>query len=203
MDPVESLRSGPTGGNRPPERPAWRALIDRCRIDDDSAWREFHGLFQAFAQRRLRHHFPTLAASDRADLVSAALERLVKSIRDGQIRGASDAEVGAYMSRTVRNQALDLLSRRRPEAPLDDGERTEGRRDDLGYQRVLVQKVTEIVGTWSSVERFLFVQKAQGVPSEAIKRELERSPFFEFIDAATVDTRFHRLRHRLRSQLEC
>jgi DNA-directed RNA polymerase specialized sigma24 family protein len=182
--------------------PPWRALIDRCRDEDEKAWEEFLAVFQAFAQRRLRRHFPGFGASDRADLVSATLERLVVAIRAGQIRGATDAIVAAYMARAIRNRALDHISQRRPEAALVD-DLNEGSHDGRGYQRLLVQQVTSIVNEWSPAERFLFVQRSHGVSSERVKQELEGSPYCVFIDVATVDTRYHRLRARIRSRLGC
>ena len=47
-----------------------------------------------------------------------------------------------------------------------------------------MQNVTDIVSAWPPIERFVFVQKSHGVASERIKQELERSPYFEFIDVA-------------------
>jgi DNA-directed RNA polymerase specialized sigma24 family protein len=194
----------PLADSRPVEnvRPAWRALVDRCRDGDDRAWEEFLTLFQAFAHRRLRRQFQGLGPADRADLASATLERLVAAVRAGQIRGTTDVEVGAYIGRAVRNQALDLISLRRREMPLDDGDGYEQAHDGQAYQHALMQKVTDIVSAWPPIERFVFVQKSQGVASERIKQELERSPYFEFIDVATVDSRYHRLRSRLKSLLE-
>ena len=159
--------------------------------------------FQAFAQSRLRRQFQRFGPSDRADLASATLERLMIAVRGGHIRGTTDGEVGAYIARAVRNQALDLISRRRIEVPIDDAHQYDEPREGHAYHRLLVQKITEIVSAWSPTERFLFVQKSHGVSSEWIKQQLEHSPYCEFIDVATVDTRYHRLRIRLRSRLEC
>jgi DNA-directed RNA polymerase specialized sigma24 family protein len=201
-DPIPT--AAPLADSRPVEnaRPAWRALVDRCRAGDDRAWEEFLTVFQAFAHRRLRRQFQGLGPADRADLASATLERLMVAVRTGQIRGTTDAEVGAYIGRAVRNQALDLISLRRREMPLDDGDGYDQAHDGQAYQRALVQKVTDIVNAWPPAERFVFVQKSQGVASERIKQELERRPYSEFIDVATVDSRYHRLRSRLKSLLE-
>jgi DNA-directed RNA polymerase specialized sigma24 family protein len=187
---------------RPPA-PAWRALVDRCRSGDDPAWEVFLAAFNALAQRRLRRHFPHLGPSDRADVVSAALERLIVAVRSGQIRGRTDAEVGAYVGRALRNHALDFIGRRRPESSFDEAIHHQTAQEGGAYQRALVQKIMEIVGSWPAAERFVFVQKWHGVPSERIKQELEQSPYSEFVDVATVDTRYLRLRGRLRSLLGC
>jgi DNA-directed RNA polymerase specialized sigma24 family protein len=203
LDPIRTA-AGPSVKGRPTERtgPPWRSLVDRCRDGDEGAWEEFVVSFRALAQRRLRQ-FHGLGPSDRADLASATLERLVVAVRGGHIRGGTDAEVSAYITRAVRNQALDLISRRRPETPLDDGDRHDWAKEGQAYERALMQEVTDIVSSWSPTERFLFVQKSHGVSSERIKQELEHGPYAEFIDVATVDTRYHRLRTRLRSRLEC
>jgi DNA-directed RNA polymerase specialized sigma24 family protein len=205
MDPPEACRAdgAAEGSLRRTAGPAWRVLIDRCRDGEEQAWKEFFTAFQAFAQRRLRRQFPALGLSDRADLIAATLERLMIAVRADRIHGTTDAEVGAYIARAVRHRALDLIDRRRPEAQLEEGARHDGVNDERGYQRALVQKVTDIVSAWSPTEQYLFIQKSHGVPSERIKRELEQHPYSEFIDVATVDTRYHRLRSRLRSRLQC
>jgi DNA-directed RNA polymerase specialized sigma24 family protein len=203
MDGLEPLPpAAPSAGSWSEARPgpAWRALVDACRQDRQGSWEEFVDAFTALAQRRLRRHFHGLTPTDRADLISATLERLVEVVRNGQIRGASDAEVGAYVARAVRNQALDFVERRGAEAPLDEaGQRGH---DGGAYQRALVQRIMDIVGSWPPADRLVFVQKWYGVPSDRIRRELEASPYAEFIDTATVDTRYLRLRARLRARLE-
>src|SRR5262245_35307647 len=204
MDCSESGRTVVPAQEAPAERsvPAWRALVDRCRDGDERAWAEFHTAFNALAHRRLRRHFHQLGPNDRADLAAATLERLIVAVRGGHIRGVTDLEVGAYISRALRNQALDLVSRRHPEVHIE-GLTAQPAQDGGAFQRVLISQIMAIVASWSPSDRLVFLQKSHGVRSERIKAELEQSPYSEFIDVATVDTRYLRLRSRLRSQLEC
>lgn len=201
--PGRGTTSSADPGRPGPPTPSWRALVDRCRAGDEGAWEDFFDSFTRFAHRRLRRQFQSLSLNDRMDLASATLERLVEIVRGGRIRGETDVEVGAYLGRALRNQALDLISRRRPEMSLDDGGRDLPVSDGAGYHRVLMHKVMEIVQSWTPAERFIFLQKWHGVPSERVKADVEREPYREFIEIATIDTRYLRLKARLRSQLEC
>jgi hypothetical protein len=55
---------------------------------------------------------------------------------------------------------------------------------------------------WSGEDRFIFLEKLQGVPATEIKSALEAPPFRTFLAPATIDTRFHRLQSRLRATLD-
>src|SRR5262245_21118530 len=171
LDP--SRTAGQLGGFRPSPkpRPPWRDLVERCRQGDDTAWEEFHGSFQQFAHQHLRRQFHRFGPTERADLASAVLERLIPAVRAGHIRGTTDASIGAYLARAVRNQALDLISRRRHETPIDDALHYDRSQDTQAQadQRALVRQVMDIVAGWSPIERFVFVQKTHGVSSEWIK----------------------------------
>jgi hypothetical protein len=72
----------------------------------------------------------------------------------------------------------------------------EATQEDRAQGRALLR----IVEQWPPADRFLFIQKMNGVSSERIKAELEQTQLF--IAVSTVDTRYHKMRARLREEFE-
>ena len=137
--------------------------------------------------------------------MAETLKSLVTVVRRGEIRGASNAEIDAYVCTAIRRRALNALRgrarRREVDAPTDtSGEVT---RDEISRQdaRAIAAEQLDRVATqlrsWPAEDRYLFIAKLNGVSARVIQQTLERAPFGLFIALATIDTRFHRLRQRL------
>jgi DNA-directed RNA polymerase specialized sigma24 family protein len=177
-----------------------RDLIDRCRADDEVAWEAFCAWYHRLADNRLKYSVPRMRESDRAEVTSAALERLLRAIKQNRIYGTTDGEIASYVAAAVKNQARDILSRRRPlEAPAGGDGNPSPERVAIG--RDLLDRVERAIGSWAADDRYIFVQKIHGVSSARIKAELEEPPYGRYIDVATVDSRYSRLRQELRLML--
>jgi DNA-directed RNA polymerase specialized sigma24 family protein len=141
-------------------------------------------------------------------------QNLLLAIRCGQIRGDTNAEIDAYVCRSLRNQALNVLRGRarrqaagespsesygvEPGAEVADEDSLPDRQAVLAE---LLDRADKVLMTWSLEDRYLFLAKLHGVTAQAIREALRRPPFKMFIELATVDTRFHRLRERLLREL--
>ena len=190
-------------------------LLQGCRSEEPIAWESFTAWARARARVVLRS-FETLNGADRDDVVAEALKNLVPAIRRGEIRGTSDGEIDAYVCRTMRNRALNLLRGRgrrlaageSREAPLDDldviGEApSESPAQDA--QAIMGQRLEVIeraLTSWAAEDRYLFLAKLPGVSAQSISEALRHPPFKQFTATATIDTRFHRLRKRLMKEIE-
>jgi hypothetical protein len=114
----------------------------------------------------------------------------------------------------VRNRALNFLRARpqRPDVPDRRGRSADHEADDPldalqcpdpdPEQRAMLEAAIRCVEGWSGEDRFIFLEKLQGVPGTEIKKALEAAPFRTFLAPATIDTRFHRLQSRLRATLD-
>jgi DNA-directed RNA polymerase specialized sigma24 family protein len=189
----------------------WR-LVDRCRRDDEGAWEVLYGVVRRVAA-------PVLATfrirdTDREDILASLWEPVMRAVKLGQPTGTSDLEIAAYFRTAVRNRALNFLRarRQRPDAPGGRGRAADHETDDPldalqcpepdPEQRAMLEAAIGCINGWSAQDRFLFLEKLQGVPATEIKKALEAAPFRTFLAAATIDTRFHRLQSRLRATLD-
>lgn len=189
----------------------WR-LIDRCRRDDLGAWEVLYGVVRRVAA-------PVLATfrirdADREDILASLWEPIMRALKRGQPTGASDLEIAAYFRAAVRNRALNFLRARRtrPDATDRRAPSADDEADDPldalrcpdpdPEQRALLEAAIRCIEGWSGHDRFIFLEKLQGVPATEIKSALEAPPFRTFLAPATIDTRFHRLQSRLRATLD-
>jgi DNA-directed RNA polymerase specialized sigma24 family protein len=192
------------------------AMLERCRSDDSLAWERF-AAWVKIRSRAILGTVDRLSDADGEDAVADTLTRLVTVVRRGEISGASNAEIDAYVCRALRNRALNVLrgrTRRRevvattpevmdpdlpgsPTVPLDQ------MRDDAPSptaQAIAVEQLgraEKLLLGWPPEDRYLFIAKLNGVSARTIQQTLERPPFACFFAVTTVDTRYHRLRKRL------
>lgn len=188
-------------------------LLKRCSVEDEAAWEALTEWVGVRARAVLRA-FERLTTTDRQDIVGETLKNLLPAIRCGQIRGSTNAEIDAYVCRSLRNQALNVLrshARRRgsgesttdwhgvePEAEAPDEDSAPEKRAVLAE---LLDRAEKLLMTWPPEDRYLFLAKLHGVTAQAIQESLRRPPFKMFVAHATVDSRFHRLRERLLREL--
>jgi len=173
-------------------------LLARCRRDEADAWEELPVWVRSVSRRALAG-FRSFTAADREDVLAGAMERLIPVIRKGGIRATKNGEVFNYVQQTIRRVALNVVRSTRSPELFDDHE--------VGVipdqERVaLVRAARRLIETWPPEEQFIFLQKAYGVSAACIKAELEQAPYTAFMAVETVDTRYHRLRTRLREQLD-
>jgi DNA-directed RNA polymerase specialized sigma24 family protein len=193
-----------------------RSLLDRCRSEESLAWEAFTAWTRSRAAAILRA-IGKLSTADREDVVAATLNQLFRVVRHDGISGKSDAEIHAYMRAAIRNQALNLL-RARAQSPATGeqaawdahgGEPQTGEAADerpAQDARVIMSeqlgRVHDLLQSWTAADRYLFLAKINGVPARMIQQTLGAPPFETRVALATVNTRFHRLRRSLVSQLE-
>jgi DNA-directed RNA polymerase specialized sigma24 family protein len=181
-----------------PSGPDLPKLLERCRLEDERAWEEFQ-VWARTTARWVLAKFGGLGRADREDIVATAVARLVPAIREGKIRGTTNLEIVAYVARTIKNSALNLV---RSQRQYEDLEAHPGEVRAPQDEKAEGQAVLKIVAGWPPADRFVFVQKINGVSTGRIKAELEQPPYKLFIAVGTVDTRYHRLRERLREEFE-
>ncbi len=190
------------------------ALLERCRAEDEPAWERLAAWVKTRG-RAILGAVDKLSDADREDAVADTLKRLVTVVRRGEIRGASNAEIDAYVCTALRNGALNALrwrTRRRevgpgpsevPRPDLAGSQPLEEAPDEApsqDAQAIAAQdlgRAEKLLLSWSPEDRYLFIAKLNGVSARLIQQTLERPPFECFTAVTTVDTRFHRLRKRL------
>jgi DNA-directed RNA polymerase specialized sigma24 family protein len=189
-------------------------LLERCRAEDAVAWERF-AAWVTMRGRAILSAVDKLSAADGEDAVADTLTRLITVVRRGEISGASNAEIDAYVCTALRNRALNVLrgrTRRRevvavasevPNPDLSEGPALEQVPDEGPSQAARtiaaeqLGRAEKFVLSWSPEERYLFMAKLNGVSARLIQQTLERPPFECFSAVTTVDTRYHRLRKRL------
>jgi DNA-directed RNA polymerase specialized sigma24 family protein len=189
-------------------------LLERCRTGEAPAWERFAAWVKV-RSRVVLGGIDKLSDADGEDVVAEALKGLVTVVRRGEIRGASNAEIDAYVCTAIRNRALNVLrgrerrgeldhrtspgpGRESSESPTYDEMPDEASPQDA--QAVATEqlgRVEKILASWSADDRYLFLAKLNGVSARVIQQTLERPPFNCFAAVTTVDSRFHRLRQRL------
>jgi hypothetical protein len=175
---------------------------------DEIACEEFYARYDRLASNVLRHVFPRMSRADRADTASTALERLLAALRSNRIEGISDGEIKAYMWSAVKNAGLDLVARQRNVDPSPVGDETAVPADAgasperVAISRAQVERALAVLSAWASEDRYIFLQKFQGVPSARIRADLANPPFSLFLEVATIDTRYWRLRRLLMRKLD-
>jgi DNA-directed RNA polymerase specialized sigma24 family protein len=183
--------------------PELNDVLERCTADDAEAWSLLRGAVHRVAGRALRP-FVSLSRDDRIDIEAATMTRLVEAVRRGDIRGRSDGEIAAYIGQALRNRALDVGQsawiRRRDGQPLVDVPARAPDPERAAIERQELERVRAEIATWPSEDQLLFHLKLVGTSATGIAAALRRL-FDETVDPATVDTRYFRLRARLRRSL--
>ena len=190
------------------------ALLERCRAEDALAWERFAAWVKTRG-RAILGAVDKLSDADGEDAVADTLTSLVTVVRRGEISGASNAEIDAYVCRALRNRALNVLrgrTRRREvigavsEVPNTDQagtpalEQVPDEAPSQAAQAIAAEQLgraEKLLLSWSPEDRYLFIAKLNGVSARLIQQTLERPPFECFSAVTTVDTRYHRLRKRL------
>jgi len=163
------------------------ALLERCRADDGAAWERFAG-WVTTRGRAILGGVDRLSDADGEDAVAETLKSLVMVVRRGEIRGASNAEIDAYVCTAIRRRALNVLRGRARRREVDSTIDRPGAPED---------RAEALLQSWPAEDRYLFIAKLNGVSARVIQQTLEQPPFGHFTALATIDTRFHRLRQRL------
>lgn len=189
-------------------------LLERCRTGEAPAWERFAAWVRVRG-RVVLGGVDKLSEADCEDALAEALKSLVTVVRRGEIRGASNAQIDAYVCTAIRNRALNVLRGRARRCELDHRASLEPGRepsesaiydevpDETSPQDARAMaaeqlgRVEKILTSWSAEDRYLFLAKLNGVSARVIQRTLERPPFNCFTAVTTVDSRFHRLRQRL------
>lgn len=190
------------------------ALLERCRAEQAPAWEHFAEWVRTRG-RAILGGVDRLSEADGEDAVAETLKSLVTVVRRGEIRGASNAEIDAYVCTAIRNRALNVLRGRARRREVDQRASEVPGLDPSGnpaHDEILdeapsqdVQAVAaeqlgraeKLLLSWSAEDRYLFIAKLNGVSARVIQQTLERPPFEFFTAVTTVDSRFHRLRKRL------
>ena len=189
-------------------------LLERCRTGEAPAWERFAAWVKV-RSRVVLGGIDKLSDADGEDAVAEALKGLVTVVRRGEIRGASNAEIDAYVCTAIRNRALNVLRGRERRGELDHrASPVPGRessesatydempdeaspQDAQAVATEQLRRAEKILVSWSADDRYLFLAKLNGVSARVIQQTLERPPFNCFAAVTTVDSRFHRLRQRL------
>jgi DNA-directed RNA polymerase specialized sigma24 family protein len=189
-------------------------LLERCRTGEAQAWERFAAWVKV-RSRVVLGGIDKLSDADGEDAVAEALKGLVTVVRRGELRGASNAEIDAYVCTAIRNRALNVLRGRERRGELDHraspapgrGSSESSTYDEMpdeaspqDAQAVATEQLgraEKILASWSADDRYLFLAKLNGVSARVIQQTLERPPFNCFAAVTTVDSRFHRLRQRL------
>src|SRR5262249_6528077 len=93
-------------------------LLERCRTGEVPAW-ERCAAWVKVRSRVVLGRIDKLSDADGEDAVAEALKGLVTVVRRGEIRGASNAEIDAYVCTAIRNRALNVLRGRERRVELD------------------------------------------------------------------------------------
>jgi DNA-directed RNA polymerase specialized sigma24 family protein len=85
-----------------------RILLERCLAGEAPAWERFASWVKTRG-RTVLAGVDKLSEADGDDAVAETLKSLVNVVRRGEIRGASNAEIDAYVCSAIRNRALNVL----------------------------------------------------------------------------------------------
>jgi DNA-directed RNA polymerase specialized sigma24 family protein len=178
-----------------------RGLLDRCTAGEPEAWELFDRWARRTADRAIWRYL-RIDDAEREDVTATVVERLVSVVRRGQIRGTHDGEIAVYVQLAARRATIDLLRQRRRhhhelKSDLLDPTPGPGRRVVAGARLRIIEATMQ---EWAADERYVLLAKLEGFPTRQIQQDLVRL-FSVRIAARTVDTRYHRLRDRLRQVL--
>jgi DNA-directed RNA polymerase specialized sigma24 family protein len=174
------------------------ALLERCRADDGAAWERFAG-WVTTRGRAILGGVDRLSDADGEDAVAETLKSLVAVVRRGEIRGASNAEIDAYVCTAIRRRALNVLRGRARRREVVD--HRHARRDSRRHPRQGAQPRPP--NSWTARRRSTVVACGGPLPVHrqaqrrvGVIRQTLGSPIRP-PSLSPPSTRFHRLRQRL------
>src|SRR6266545_2254214 len=154
-------------------------LLERCRTGEAPAWERFAAWVKV-RSRVVLGGIDKLSDADGEDVVAETLKSLVTVVRRGEIRGASNAEIDAYVCTAIRRRALNVLRGRARHREVDAPADTSGEvtRDDISWQdaRAIaaeqLDRVEARLRSWPAEDRYLFIAKLNGVSARVIQQTL-------------------------------
>ena len=191
-------------------------LLQRCSAEEAEAWEDFAARIKTRG-RTILGVFEKLRWADREDVIANVLQSLAAAVRRGKIRGRSNAEIDAYVCRSLRNQALNFLrghSRRRRagESTIDElggaDEASDAVADEhpspeaMAIAAERLARADKLLQSWAPEDRYVFLAKLSGVPAQVIQETLRRAPFRTYLALPTIDTRYHRLREQMTRSIQ-
>lgn len=178
-----------------------RELLEGLKEGDDSAYRELIRRYGAMVMEELRCEYPALTREDREDIFAEVLFQLITHIEQYQ---QSRAILRTWLMAIARHAAIDLLRKRTrsPRVESSDIERI-GACDqdpdppDEADVSPRIEAIREIVDTLSADERRILEAGIKGARawSKDLARELG-------VNDGTIRQRFHRIKNRIKRQLE-
>jgi DNA-directed RNA polymerase specialized sigma24 family protein len=156
-------------------------LLERCRNGEAPAWERFAAWVKV-RSRVVLGGVDKLSEADGEDALAEALKSLVTIVRRDEIRGASNAEIDAYVCTAIRNRALNVLRGRARRCEVDhraspapSREPSESRTYDevpdgtspQDAQAVAAEqlgRVEKILASWSAEDRYLFLASSMACP---------------------------------------
>ena len=93
-------------------------LLERCRAEEAPAWDHFAAWVKGRG-RAILGGVDKLSRADGDDAVAETLKRLVTVVRRGEIRGASNAEIDAYVCTRNPDRELNFCAGARGDRELD------------------------------------------------------------------------------------
>jgi DNA-directed RNA polymerase specialized sigma24 family protein len=151
-------------------------LVKRCGDGDPEAWRAFLSPLQEIGRRALRSF--RLPPADADDILAHALASLYAGSL-AQFRGATTAELVAFLKTVVRNRAIDVLKHRNRWVPTpspgahltDESTAALGVADDECVE-FLRHELTRL----KREDRELYLMKARGLKEREIAEQTRRPP---------------------------
>ena len=125
-----------------------------------------------------------LSEADGEDAVAETLKSLVTAVRRGEIRGASNSEIDAYVCTAIRRARVERLRGRARRRQIDAFTDTRGEviQDDVSWQdaRAIaaeqLDRVEARLWSWPAKDRYLFIAKLNGVSARRSRHSATSSP---------------------------
>jgi len=183
-------------GTAPTEEPIGTDFLDlvkRCGDGDPEAWRAFLPPFQEIGRRALRAF--RLSAADADDILADALASLYSGSL-GHFRGATTAELVAFLKTVVRNRAIDVLKHRSRWIPTaSPAERAAQASTGLDVaDDECMEFLRQEIAALKREDQELYLMKARGLKEREIAEQTRRPP-------GTIASQIARLMERLRASL--
>ena len=171
-----------------------RALVDRCRTGDESAFAELVARY-----KDLVYGMVARLVADRAQADDLAQEVFLK-VHRGLPYFRGEARLSTWIYRIVANVCFQARARRGPEVPLDpsgDGRPREPGADDSAFAELeLRDRLEKAIARLPDNYRMLIAAHyLQGIQYEALAESLG-------LPLGTVKTHLHRAKRRLRELMQ-
>jgi len=174
-------------------------MLEGCRTGHEAAWEAFVGWFSMVSTRVLAG-FPNLHPIEREEAAAHARFKIVGEIRNGRLKATYPGELVNFVRVVVKREAIDRGRGRGPHEGIsaDLPDRSLSAPSARAESRLRLDCIEKLLLTETEDTRLIVVMKMNGVPTEVIRAELANSKVY--IDAATVDGRFHRFKkHALKA----